>query len=148
MTNFPQAADLKISPGRLSQNFIRGALKYLVPLLTESLTKQVLFIIHSCSFLSKEDEPEEDTWNVAKASGTCLALVAQCVGDDVVGQVMPFITQNINNENWKFREAATLAFGAILEGPKSFLETLIQQVTNLVQKIDKLCRLCQFCCPT
>lgn len=45
------------------------------------------------------------------AAGTCLSLVANTVGDEVVPYVMPFVQHNINNENWKFREAATLAFG-------------------------------------
>jgi len=109
-----EAAELKTQPERQSQNFIRGAMKYLVPLLTETLTRQ-------------EDEPDEDTWNVAMAAGTCLALVAMTVGDEVVAFVMPFVQQYINNENWKFREAATLAFGAILEGPKGYLSQLITQ---------------------
>jgi len=106
--------DYKPQGHRQSQNFIRGALKYLIPLITDCLTKQ-------------EDEPDEDTWNVAMASGTCLSLIAATVGDEVVAHVMPFVTQNINNQNWKFREAATLAFGAILEGPKGYIGSLITQ---------------------
>jgi importin subunit beta-1 len=107
-----EALEQKIQPSRQSQNFIRGAMKYLIPLLTETLTRQ-------------EDEPEEDTWNVAMAAGTCLSLVSMTVGDEVVGLVMPFVQNYINNPNWKFREAATLAFGAILEGPKGYLSQLI-----------------------
>lgn len=114
-----EAAEFKIEVTRQSQFFIRGALKFLVPILTESLTKQ-------------EDEPDEDTWNVAMAAGTCLSLVANCVADEVVPHVMPFVEQNINNENWKLREAATLAFGAILEGPKQYLPQLITQAIPLL----------------
>jgi len=109
-----EALEFKIEPSRVSQNFIRGALQYLVPLLTETLTRQ-------------EDEPDEDTWNVAMAAGTCLSLVATTVGNDVVQYVMPFVEKHINDTNWKSREAATLAFGAILEGPKDFLSQLIVQ---------------------
>jgi len=114
MEEAEEAAELKIQPQRASQNFIRGALKYLVPILTECLTKQ-------------DDEPDEDTWNVAMAAGTCLSLVAQVVGDEVVGFVVPFVQQHINHESWKLREAATLAFGAILEGPKNFISQLVTQ---------------------
>lgn len=103
----------KRQPERPSQHFIRGVLKFLIPILTECLTKQ-------------DDEPDED-WNVAMAAGTCLSLVAATVGDEIVAHVMPFITSSINSENWKFREAATLAFGAILEGPKQFIPQLISQ---------------------
>lgn len=109
-----EAAELKIQPSRQSQNFIRGALKFLVPILTECLLKQ-------------DDDPDEETWNVAMAAGTCLALVATVVGDDVVQYVVPFIQQHMTAENWKSREAATLGFGAILEGPKTFVPQLVAQ---------------------
>lgn len=79
----------------------------LVPMLLETLTKQ------------DEDQVEdsEDAWNVAMAGGTCLGLVATCVQDAVVDHVMPFIQANISQGEWRLREAATFAFGSILEGP-------------------------------
>jgi len=45
---------------------------------------------------------------------------------------MPFVQQYINDQNWKFREAATLAFGAILEGPKGYLTQLITQAIPIL----------------
>ena len=60
-----------------------------------------------------------------QAAGTCLALCASVAGDAIVPLVMPFVTANIQKadgtESWRFREAATFAFGSILEGPVSFL---------------------------
>ncbi|EPS68839.1 hypothetical protein M569_05926, partial [Genlisea aurea] len=84
--------------------FIKQALPALVPLLLETLLKQ-------------EDDQEEGAWNLAMAGGTCLGLVAQNVGDDIVPPVMPFIEENITKADWRQREAATFAFGSILEGP-------------------------------
>jgi importin subunit beta-1 len=86
--------------------FISKALTALVPMLLEQLTKQ-------------EDDQDEDenAWNMAMAGGTCLGLVSQLVRDPVVDQVMMFIQQNIQSGEWRQREAATFAFGAILEGP-------------------------------
>lgn len=92
--------------GRASLNLIQQALPHLVPLLTETLTK-------------RQSEDDDDTWNLAMAAGTCLALVAQVVGDGCVDLVLQFVTQNFSNPDWKFREAAVLAYGSIMEGPSS-----------------------------
>lgn len=84
--------------------FIRQALPALVPMLLDTLVKQ-------------EEDQDEGTWNIAMAGGTCLGLVARTVGDDIVPLVMPFIEENIRKPDWRQREAATYAFGSILEGP-------------------------------
>ncbi|CAN0566526.1 unnamed protein product, partial [Ectocarpus sp. 12 AP-2014] len=49
------------------------------------------------------------------AGATCLRLIAQLVDDDVVDQMVPFVTENIQSANWRQREAAVMAFGAVLE---------------------------------
>lgn len=119
---FQEAQNDGRSPDRVSQHFIRGALKYLVPLLLEALTKQ-------------EDEREDDDWNVATAAGACLVLVAQTVEDEVIPFVVPFVTSNTSNPNWKFREAAILAFGSILEGPKNLGQLILQQTPVLLERM-------------
>ncbi|KAI3694895.1 hypothetical protein L1987_77878 [Smallanthus sonchifolius] len=86
--------------------FIEKALSLLVPMLLETLLKQ------------DEDQDQEDgIWNLAMAGGTCLGLVAKTVGDAVVPLVMPFVQDNISKPDWRSREAATYAFGSILDGP-------------------------------
>jgi importin subunit beta-1 len=87
-------------------NIIQQALPHLVPLLTEMLTRQ-------------RSEEDDDTWNLAMASGSCLGLVAQLVGDQCVDLVLEFVGKNSENPDWKFREAAILAYGSIMEGPSS-----------------------------
>lgn len=91
---------------RASLTLIHQALPFLVPLLTETLTRQ-------------QSEEEDDTWNLAMAAGTCLMLVAQVVGDACVDLVLSFVQANFENPDWKFREAAVLAYGSIMEGPTS-----------------------------
>lgn len=86
--------------------FIKQALPALVPMLLETLLKQ-----------EEDQDQDEGVWNIAMAGGTCLGLVARTVGDDIVPLVMPFIQKNINEPEWRQREAATYAFGSILEGP-------------------------------
>lgn len=87
--------------------FIKQALPALVPMLLETLTKQ-----------EEDQDLDEGAWNLSMAGGTCLGLVARAVGDDIVPLVMPFVEQNVSNPlDWRCREAATYAFGSILEGP-------------------------------
>ncbi|KAM7463640.1 hypothetical protein LguiA_031761 [Lonicera macranthoides] len=86
--------------------FIKQALPALVPMLLETLLKQ-----------EEDQDQDEGAWNLAMAGGTCLGLVARTVGDDVVPLVIPFIEENIAKPDWRQREAATYAFGSILEGP-------------------------------
>ncbi|KAE8696506.1 Importin subunit beta-1 [Hibiscus syriacus] len=96
--------------------FIEKALSSLVPLLLETLLKQ------------EEDQDQDDTiWNISMAGGTCLGLVARTVGDAIVPLVMPFVESNIVKPDWHCREAATYAFGSILEGPS------VEKLSPLVQ---------------
>lgn len=103
--------------GSTHSRFIEKALPYLVPLLLDTLLKQ------------EEDQDQDDSiWNISMSGGTCLGLVARTVGDSVVKLVMPFVEGNILKPDWHCREAATYAFGSILEGPS--LETLGPLVSN------------------
>ncbi|KAK1269639.1 Transportin-1 [Acorus gramineus] len=95
--------------------FIKQALPALVPMLLETLLKQ-----------EEDEDQDEGAWNLAMAGGTCLGLVARTVGDDIVPLVMPFIEENITKPDWRQREAATYAFGSILEGPSP------DKLTNIV----------------
>ncbi|KAF7070886.1 hypothetical protein CFC21_076326, partial [Triticum aestivum] len=88
--------------------FIKQALPALVPMLLETLLKQ-----------EDDQDLDEGAWNLAMAGGTCLGLVARTVGDDIVPLVMPFVEENITKPEWRHREAATYAFGSILEGPSA-----------------------------
>lgn len=85
---------------------IEQATHLLVPILTETLCRQ-------------QSEEDDDTWNLAMAAGTCLGLVAQVVGDACVDIVLNFVSSNFQQQDWKLREAAVLAYGSIMEGPSS-----------------------------
>lgn len=90
---------------RQYKKFMQTALPQLLPILLECLTKQ------------SEDEADDDTWNLAMAAGSCLCLAAQNVKDFIVQPVLGFVEANFKNPNWRFREAAILAFGSVLDGP-------------------------------
>ncbi|VDD97726.1 unnamed protein product [Enterobius vermicularis] len=91
--------------GRTPENISRHYAKaYLVPILTETLARQ-------------EETDDDDDWNPAKAAGVCIMLLAQCTGDSIVATILPFIQEHFKNPNWRYREAAIMAFGSILDGP-------------------------------
>lgn len=64
----------------VNHNFIRQALQPIVSMLLEQLTKQ-----------EPGQERDEGIWNLSMAAATCLGLVAQCVRDEIVGLVMPYV---------------------------------------------------------
>ncbi len=88
----------------VNYHFAEGALKEILPVLLWLLTK-------------KEEDEDEDEWNVSMAASICLQLFADVTRDAIVEHVLRFVESNIKNAEWNFREAAVMAFGSILEGP-------------------------------
>ncbi|KWU40980.1 ARM repeat-containing protein [Rhodotorula sp. JG-1b] len=110
-----EAAEYSEAPERESAHFARVALPEILPVLLLLLTKQ-------------DEDASDDEWNVSMAAGTCLALLAQCVGDGIVSPIIPFVESNIKNADWHYREAAVMAFGSILDGPEEkILAPLVAQ---------------------
>uniref|UniRef100_A0A7S1UHI3 Importin N-terminal domain-containing protein n=2 Tax=Phaeomonas parva TaxID=124430 RepID=A0A7S1UHI3_9STRA len=105
---------------RPCMDYTKQALNELVPLLTHCLTQQ-------------DEDADEGTWNLAMAGSTCLRLVSSTVADDIINFIMPFITGNIQNQDWRAREAAVMAFGSIMDGvsPEG-LGTYIQGATPVL----------------
>lgn len=107
---------------RTSNNYTLGAMPHLLPILLHALMRQ------------SDDDPDDDVWNVATSAATCIAMMAACVGDPIMQPVMVFVQENISNEaEWRRREAAITAFGAILEGPsEASLLSLVGQGINIM----------------
>lgn len=108
-----------IPPESVCVGYVKAALEHLIPLLTETLTKQ-----------DEECEIDDDQWNLSMSGATCLGLVANTVEDAIVPAVMPFVQQHIQSDNWRYREAATMAFTSILEGPSD--EAIGQYVNQAI----------------
>ncbi|TKR93738.1 hypothetical protein L596_008142 [Steinernema carpocapsae] len=113
------------TPEQVSRHYAKGALPHLIPMLTETLVQQ-------------EHADDDDDWVPSKAAGVCIMLLAQCTGDDIIEPILPFITSHFTNANWKYREAAIMAFGSIMEGPqKSRLLSLVTQAMQpLIQALS------------
>ncbi|CAM0958058.1 unnamed protein product [Alopecurus aequalis] len=102
--------------------FIEKALPILVPMLLETLLNQ-----QECH------DRADNVWNIFTSGAKCLGLIARTVGDAIVPLVMPFVEANITNQDCHCREAATFAFGSILEGPS------VEKLTFLVHaRLDLL----------
>jgi len=100
--------------------FVKTAAPKLIPLLLMCLTKQ-------------SEDPEDETWNVAEAAACCLQRIAQNIEDAVVPLVLPFVTKKIKDPNWRLRDAATIAFACILDGPtKQKLNGLVKQAFGVI----------------
>ena len=61
----------------------------------------------------QEEFDDDDEWNPCKAAGVCLMLLATCCEDDIVQHVLPFVKDNINSPDWRYRDAAVMAFGRL-----------------------------------
>ncbi len=119
-----------------NHKFIEAAAPQLVPVLLEQLTKQE----------SDEPDSDESSWNMAMASGTCLGLMARACRDAIVPLVLPFVNANITRsaaaEDWHLREAATFAFGSIMDGPSpdSLKQWVQQGLVYLLQALGTVSR--------
>lgn len=121
-----EAAEYGEEPERMCYNFARIAVSEIIPVLMELVKQQ-------------DEDADEDEWDVSKAAGVCIGLLSQCVADDIVPLVIPFIEANIKNADWRARDAAVLCFGQILDGPnmktltplvEQALPTIIEMMTD------------------
>ncbi|PWY90048.1 importin beta-1 subunit [Aspergillus heteromorphus CBS 117.55] len=129
--------------------FARVASKEVIPVLLEAMCKQ-------------DEDATDDEYNVARAAYQALQLYAQCVQGDVMPPVLSFVESSIRHEDWRRRDAAVAAFGAIMDGPDpKALEPLIKQALpvlvgmmqdNSIQVRDSVAyalgRVCDFCSET
>lgn len=116
------ALEFNEEPAHVSHHFARVALPEIAPVLMELLALQ-------------DEDSDEDDWDTAKAAGTCLGLLAQVVGDQIVSLAVPFVEGNIKSPDWRRREAALMCFGSIMDGPDSkLLMTLVTQALPTVME--------------
>ncbi|KAK2582207.1 hypothetical protein KPH14_004559 [Odynerus spinipes] len=109
------ASEVGRPPLKVSRHYAKGALQYLVPVLMKKLTKQ-------------EEFDDEDDWNPSKAASVCLMLLSTCCEEAIVPFVLPFVKDNIKSHDWRYRDAAVMAFGSILAGVEpGTLKPLVEQ---------------------
>ena len=62
------------------------------------------------------DDQVEGKWTVRKASGLALDNIASVYGNQLLGLVLPELEKRLNHSDWRTRESAILAIGAVSEG--------------------------------
>lgn len=106
-----------------SHHFADQAVGQILPRILEVMTQQ-------------DEDAGDDEWNSSMSAASTLGLFAQCCGDIVVNPTLEFVSNNIRNEQWNFREASVMAFGSILEGPSH--EPLKMLIRNALGPILEL----------
>ncbi|KAI8114465.1 hypothetical protein M9434_002589 [Picochlorum sp. BPE23] len=71
--------------------------------------------------ISKDGEMEKDQeadveWNLRKSSAAGLDMLSGLLGDDILPTLLPVVESNLQQGNWKAREAAILTLGAVSNG--------------------------------
>jgi importin subunit beta-1 len=129
--------------------FARIATREVIPVLLQSMCRQ-------------DEDAGDDEYNVSRAAYQALQLYAQCVQAEVIAPVLSFIENNIRDGDWRKRDAAVAAFGAIMDGPDpKVLEPLVKQALSVIVSMMEdqsiqvrdsaayaLGRVCDFCSET
>ncbi|KAK4746628.1 hypothetical protein SAY87_025665 [Trapa incisa] len=75
--------------------------------------------LHGSEYDGDEDEDTVNVWNLRKCSAAALDVLSNVFGDEILPALMPIIESKLlttGDAEWKEREAAVLALGAIAEG--------------------------------
>ena len=94
--------------GEGSKGYIAAAYPTLLPTICELMCQQ---------------DGDEDEFGVAQRASIFIELCAAVVHDSLLGELMPFLTENFGHQDWHKREAAAYAFGAVIESCSASLLT-------------------------
>jgi transportin-1 len=101
------------------------------------------------------DEDEEDDeavqlWNLRRTAASCLDMIAHAYGDEILESIFPIINNLLFMSEWKKRETAVLALGAIAPGSfmgmKPHLPVLVPLLTKFLSDSHPL--ICSISCWT
>lgn len=87
-------------------NIIKSALPRLLPIVLETMTKQA----------DDTDDDDVDELTLAQSGQALLHHIGETVSDDIIPLLLPFITSNVTSDNWRLKDAAIYALGAMLAG--------------------------------
>lgn len=99
----------------------------------QQLTLLLLECVQRVSIDNEDDD--DDEFGVAISAGACLVAISQLIGNDIMETVLAFVSQYMQNPDWKARYSALLALGAITEGPdtQKYVSVIKPGLAGLVQ---------------
>lgn len=84
-----------------------------------------------------EDDGDDDddgfgSWTLRKCSASGLDTLSSVFGDELLPFVLPQVQTNLNHADWRYRESAILAIGAVAEGCKNGLMQYLAQLVSFL----------------
>eukprot|EP00040_Diaphanoeca_grandis_P006678 m.38289 g.38289 ORF g.38289 m.38289 type:complete len:903 (-) comp17881_c1_seq1:87-2795(-) len=110
---------------KVSMHYAKGAHSSLVPILLELL-------------ICQDDEDDPDQWGPTKAAVICLELFSSVCRDKVLPLVIRFVETNLKADTWQKRDAALLAFSAVLKHARTEPECVTDVVNRAILPVLEL----------
>lgn len=87
-----------------------------------------------------EDDDDDDEamgrWNLRKCSAEALDMLSNAFGDELLPLLLPIVKQRLEDVDWRARESAILALGAVAQGcHQGLLPLLPDMVSMLLPKL-------------
>ena len=83
------------------------------------------------------DDEDPSQWNLRKSSANGLDVMSNVFGDELLGMILPIVEQRFRDPDWRLRESAILAIGAVSEGCTTGLTPFLPQLIDfLVPSLD------------
>mmetsp|Transcript_9191 Transcript_9191/g.26329 ORF Transcript_9191/g.26329 Transcript_9191/m.26329 type:complete len:907 (-) Transcript_9191:548-3268(-) len=81
---------------------------------------------------AEEDEEEVSQWNLRKCSAAGLDVLSTVFNERLLPVLMPIIKERLFDPDWRARESAVLALGAISDGCAAGLQPHLGEIVNTV----------------
>ena len=79
-----------------------------------------------------EDDDDDAQWNLRKSSANGLDVMSNVFGDELLGMILPIVEQRFRESDWRLRESAILAVGAVSEGCDAGLTPFLPQLIEFL----------------
>ncbi|GFR43753.1 hypothetical protein Agub_g4865 [Astrephomene gubernaculifera] len=79
-----------------------------------------------------DDEEVFSAWNLRKCSAEALDVLSNSYGDDLLPVLLPIVQQRLQDGNWRARESAILALGAVSHGCHNGLQPFMEGMVHML----------------